>query len=865
MPTFKEKRSLRKIYVRPNDRWLCGRSESGGVCPRGPNPSGECGGHYECEPACVDGQWRCTRPEPFGGRCDQANTENPSFGPLVKDGIGVCCRPMGCVPVRSLRAKRRLVSIWVFAFTVGVLMIGIGGPWRNQFTSPGPLSVHHQGAIGDTEDTSCNVCHQPQGRVDDFAASALHTRQSFDQNKSCIACHGELAREPANVHGLPSAKLATLTVDAGRDEFSARTSVALALASVFSPASDAAQRQMACASCHQEHRGRNHDMTFVRDVACQSCHVKQFESFEKGHPEFASRQNEDVYTYPYTRRTRIVYDHIRHDRVHFRDDDANWISDARTDCVDCHTADANGRIKLNSFESSCASCHTDAILSVRNNGHELLGYPFLEPGAVEMLLDESDLRSYPNVSERVLSYFPLFFLSLEEADGIGQSREFMDDLKLFIEFEGDLSGIVYEDDLAAVARNAEAVERLYDALSEENGVAELTNRLRRAARPGGMGDIDFEALLGPFSGATPLNRILRELSIKGTVETGGWHVVDNGYRIDTNQWHGLLGAIPAYAAMKSNIESAPDSFRQFISWLEDLDTFQAWFRETIYVENGRWKLREGNKSVKGSDWKKRIQDRLASTSVASEGSNKNQEIKSSSEVEAQLSLSPEYAAFFEFVANLTNFQEWISAEVNLADARWTLREPRTVFYRPLGHADPFLRAWLDLTGDLYAANPVAPLLFDELSGRSDPNTSPGTCIKCHSVDVQSDLSGRKRIQVNWRGARESKGFTNFNHGPHLKLFESCKSCHDYASADALDEEALTYLASFRAPATKTELGVDFDRFTSNFSPIKKSACVQCHTRSQASNACRDCHNYHVDDVQGISGGGLLSDLLAPEE
>jgi hypothetical protein len=45
-------------------------------------------------------------------------------------------------------------------------------------------------------------------------------------------------------------------------------------------------------------------------------------------------------------------------------------------------------------------------------------------------------------------------------------------------------------------------------------------------------------------------------------------------------------------------------------------------------------------------------------------------------------------------------------------------------------------------------------------------------------------------------------------------------------------------------ATYTDL--DAARFVSDFVPISKPQCTECHTAQAAGNACQQCHNYHVE-------------------
>src|SRR6185503_19003014 len=70
------------------------------------------------------------------------------------------------------------------------------------------------------------------------------------------------------------------------------------------PAQDVVKGGLYCATCHQEHKGVDFDLTKISNAQCQSCHVVKFDSFDSNHPKFEN--------YPFERRTRITYDHAGH-------------------------------------------------------------------------------------------------------------------------------------------------------------------------------------------------------------------------------------------------------------------------------------------------------------------------------------------------------------------------------------------------------------------------------------------------------------------------------------------------------------------------------------------------------------------------
>ncbi len=153
-----------------------------------------------------------------------------------------------------------------------------------------------------------------------------------------------------------------------------------------------------------------------------------------------------------------------------------------------------------------------------------------------------------------------------------------------------------------------------------------------------------------------------------------------------------------------------------------------------------------------------------------------------------------------------------------------------IWYRPAGHADPFLRAWMTLGGRSTAA--TAPRdIFETLVGKE----SPGKCAKCHSIDAMADGTAG----MNWIGKQSRPGvqnFTRFVHAPHFQMVggsDACAKCHQ--------------LKTGGTPGTASK-GRDPRVFESSFKPIDQAVCAKCHAPAAAGNACTSCHDYHVGDV-----------------
>ena len=79
------------------------------------------------------------------------------------------------------------------------------------------------------------------------------------------------------------------------------------------------------------------------------------------------------------------------------------------------------------------------------------------------------------------------------------------------------------------------------------------------------------------------------------------------------------------------------------------------------------------------------------------------------------------------------------AEARVAEGGWYRRdETYTLYYRPSGHADEFLTAWLETSASDNL--PAAQAIFTQLSAPQ----APGACMKCHTVDRVGNTS-----LVNW--------------------------------------------------------------------------------------------------------------------
>jgi hypothetical protein len=335
-------------YERPNQKWVCGHACTGEGCLIGPDAHGTCRATTECRPLRKGDRWHCTRAAAQGGPCPD--------GPLPD---GSCCHPITrCIPSRSLRSWRGLVSVTAFALSLALVLFVFGSKRRgNNFVSPGPLSFGHA-----SSQSKCSDCHS--GLDGPPVAWLTGTDHVATHGRLCLDCH-DVGGAPFSPHSLPEEQLQRLTAAVAAMKPPGQSSARLALASLGNRQHDSSRQQMDCSLCHKEHQGAGHDLRTITDQQCQTCHSVRFAGFASGHPPFPRES--------FTRRTRIVFDHVSHLRHHFTDPVS--AAAAPSSCTHCHEPDLRGeRMVVKPYETTCAPCHDD---QVKGKGAVKTGFTFI--------------------------------------------------------------------------------------------------------------------------------------------------------------------------------------------------------------------------------------------------------------------------------------------------------------------------------------------------------------------------------------------------------------------------------------------------------------------------------------------------------
>ena len=698
---------------------------------------------------------------------------------------GTCSRPVPrCRPVRSWRARRGVTVRWVCGTLVGLLLASLAGPSAPMFLSPGALTFQH------AKGPKCGTCHTafdsgPAG----WPRAAFGASSLLSDSRRCLDCH-ELGKDSLHPHNMPPARLAEVKSSAAGP--SARAPQPhLWLAELVFDQPHRVDGTLACATCHREHDGRTFDLTAMSNQRCLACHTTRFASLAHGHPDFSG--------FPYQRRTRIFFHHVSHIGKHFRDE--KFAERAPGECKDCHMPDVNGRTMLVAgFPQVCASCHAgqiDGTEVLGPKGVAVLGVPGLD---LETLRERgAAIGGWPEYADGKIT--PLMDLLLSGDPRYTEAKPVLAEVDELY----DLTGAT-EEQIAAVEALAWSVKSLLFELVTR-GVTTLKRRVEqavgRAVTSGEM--VALAGLMSPDAVQAAQQEWFPELLGDVARHQAGLLVP-------------MLGAEAEAAEASEPPVPASDPDAVILAGEEDILAGE----DDILAEDddilaGETDILAGEDDILAGE-----DDILSDDDLGSD-----EGPPSGAEDEA-----------VEETVETVRPEDWPAA------GGW-YRQFFTLRYRPVGHADPFVKAWLDLSGALSGTQDdlAAHSIFNELSSPE----APGVCTKCHSVDAQPDDA----LRVNWRSAQpvpNEQRFTRFAHTAHFSLLDEkgCLTCH------GLDSEA-DYAAGFedRDPTS----------FASNFAPMDRAVCAGCHVPVDAGDSCLTCHNYHIGILPPAVVGtpGMMAD------
>lgn len=420
METNDHQRNVTASRPRPNAAWVCGYADVGLGCQTGPDVRGHCcrslkvaDSNQPAQPAaCAGCAHACAPGQCVASQADGSKSDMVDLPP--------------CIPVRSDWSFRHTLAVNVALLTGASLLLVMSLPQREVAFVPGALSGQHAQIISNTVVSErCSLCH-PNAHTQSAVAGQLATQEEL-----CSRCH---VKHLPNLHllsphDLPRDELRQLTrqQQVRRDRLvstlglSSQSSWASGDSATHEPTaltpalsndsgepskSDSAALETRCASCHVEHHGRQQNLQAITDARCQACHLKQFESFHHGHPEFVD--------YPTPRPRRISFSHQAHREKHFAQKNQTF------NCATCHVDDG-GRSGVGSvfrtqgFEAACASCHTEPIKAATVDGWVMLQLPSIQPQDTKS--SELGLHDWPaNAQFGYEGNVPLVMWSLLLAD-----------------------------------------------------------------------------------------------------------------------------------------------------------------------------------------------------------------------------------------------------------------------------------------------------------------------------------------------------------------------------------------------------------------------------------------------------------------
>jgi hypothetical protein len=638
------------------------------------------------------------------------------------------------------------------------------------------------------------------------------------------------------------------------------------------PTHDVVARDLYCATCHQEHQGIGFKLSKISDEQCRSCHVVKFDSFDGHHPKFES--------YPFKRRTKIIYDHAAHFGKHYpelaKKDPNRRIPEA---CSTCHSSGADKRVMaVEPFERTCTTCHLDQIVGKERvsgpKGVAFLSLPGLDLQTLKA--KKAPTGEWPEASEAALTPFMQVMISRDE-----RGRALMTTLdKVNLQ---DLSGAT-DEQIRAVTALVWEVKRVFYALIKGKAsdvlgnfnvgssaklsaslVADLTAGIPRdviaAAQQQWLPNLGAEMSNGGEAGAKKLGATAVVTTGSATAAEPREGSADEDKPNDEEQKAAseaakvpkrdpppclvrvfgqcLMDATPAPpagAAGKSDTKNAKTEGGKEKPPAADLPpAMRAGVRDAAPVVLAQSAAPDGGKPQgKAADQKDDLlfptEEELRAIKAHDKATEKSSSPNAPADTSAGAAPAKAGAAPVISIASDVDPESW-------AEYGGWYRQDFAIYYRPAGHKDKFVYSWLSLTGSQAPRGGKSPAaaVFDALANKE----AQGSCTKCHSVD---DVGGKGRfVNFSPTSAASKQGrFTSFIHEPHLGALDSrgrvednrgCLTCHGL-------EKERPYLKSYEQGSPQS--------FVSNFGAMKKDLCKTCHTSTMARQDCLLCHKYHVN-------------------
>lgn len=723
-------------------------------------------------------------------------------------------------------AKRDRISYWLTGVTLAGIALAFVFASGVGFLMPGPLTSVH-GAIED-----CGACHTETGAGKISWLHGLIAADPRGDSKACLVCH-KMPDTAFNAHSASANQLRASTERLVKVAAEIPVPQSAKALDIAFPMKDVMRSGLFCATCHQEHQGVDFDLNKISNAQCQSCHVVQFDSFDGNHPKFDN--------YPFERRTRITYDHNGHFKKHYpelaaKKDPSKVIPKT---CSDCHTSQADRRhMAVVPFDKTCTTCHLGQILGKeRATGPKGIAYLALPGLDVETLKSKNAaIGEWPEASETEVTPFMKVLLSGDES-----GRELVKTIGKL-----DLLDLTQasDEDIAVVTRFVWKVKGLFYALVSGRAsdvMAKLDAGTGATIRPQLIADLTASIPRDVIANAQRewLPNLGKEIaSRQDATETGasGWTsaITESKLAGSARRYELASGrqavAPEADGADNGSVTPKPET----TGTVKPIRQAQATTaEEEKAIQSGSWRVDPYGRLIKGPE------DAVAAAKADAEAS---------ADADSSDSTEPDAAADSDSAPDSDSATDAEPAAAQAAPAgpaiqseidpeNWAeyggwYRQDYAIFYRPVGHKDKFIYAWLEVAGPQAPKGDTSPsaAVFDFLTNKD----AQGQCAKCHSID---DIEGKGR-RVNFSPASvatKSGRFTNFVHEPHFGVLENrgCLICHEL-------DKGTQYLETYKQGNPLS--------FVSNFAPVKKDLCQTCHKRNAARRDCLLCHKYHVGGV-----------------
>ncbi|MDB5331202.1 MAG: hypothetical protein JWP03_2353 [Phycisphaerales bacterium] len=800
----------KSTYERPNQKWVCGWASSGAPCHHGPDSGGDCPGGCECRPILSGSRWLCTRSVAGGGPCDS--------GPLPD---GACCRPIQtCRPVRSLRARRGALVVWTCALTLGLLLWALGSNWQ-RFASPGPLSFAHgpilagrgtgSGSDGAAlhpaaNSQGCGACHVA-GRTGPLGwASAATASRGHDESGLCLDCHrtdSKFRDRPSamHAHGLPTTTLATVSQRMSKASEPTAEFTFPAMASTTPTGHDG---KIDCAACHHEHRGASASLASMDNTTCQACHTTRFSSLKDGHPAFRN--------YPSAATGAVAFDHARHRDQHFPKTES-------FQCGSCHTPSPNGRmLQPPTFDLACARCHSEHFngkAEPSRSGIVLLQIPALDLKTLgERKVDVGQWPHYDGDPPVRLAPFLRLLLS-------GGKPPYLDALPPDL---GQLQNAT-EPQIRAVQDLAWAIKRLVGERAgpnEATGLPSVQARISAALGRELTRDqfADLTGGLAPDDMKEAARRWFPELSKELAAGPKLWEG-------SPAPPHEAPAAPAAPPTTKSAAPASDDLFNDDKPAAPTPAPAPSATKPSAAADDDLFNGDTPAATKPAPPTKAPVASAPPTTRPVAEASD---DLFNGGPADPA---APAAATRPSEALPLATAPAPAAAKPIITLAGWERDDDRfALIYHPRGHANTFLRAWIDMNSD-HAGSTVAAAPWQAQVAGPDGGAA---CTKCHVSRQPAGVSGA----LVWRSLPADsmgRGFVKFSHRPHLleSRLQDCSACHTLPDPTA---------------ASVPTLGA------AGFLPISKESCAACHAPRLASDSCLTCHNYHVAPRTTAATAGL---------